>query len=202
MRAFPVLFGAALLGVTLLGTTAHVQAQQPGTGTIRIVGPTNGATVSGPVTLQVQIGGVTVRPAAEGDPAAFHYHALVDIDPATVVQAGQPLPTGQANIIHTADLNLPLANLAPGPHTVTVILTRTDHVPLAPAAQDRVTFTVGSGTPPAAAQPAAPVAAPRVGLGGLALAGDTRPSPWLAVVMAGLTALSAGGPLLWARRRR
>ena len=191
---------AALLGAALIAGTA--QAQGPGAGTIRITNPTNSGTVNGPVTLQVEIGGVTVRAAAEGDPAAFHYHALVDVDPASVIQAGQPLPTGQENIIHTADRSLPLTNLAPGQHTVTVILTRTDHVPLTPPVQDRVTFTVGGGTPPAAAQPAAPVAAPRTGSGGMALLVDQQVTPALVLLLAAAACLSLGGLAVGARVRR
>jgi hypothetical protein len=197
---------AALLGLALLAGTA--QAQGPGAGTIRIITPTNNGTVNGPVTLQVEIGGVTVRAAAEGDPAAFHYHALVDVDPAAVIQAGQPLPTGQENIIHTADRTLTLGNLAPGQHTVTVILTRTDHVPLTPPVQDRVTFTVGGAAPPAAAQPAqpaqsaGPVAAPRTGSGGMALLADQRVSPLLALLLAAFASLSLGGLAVGARVRR
>src|SRR4051794_6083338 len=114
MRKFAMIAAAVMvLGGFALGRPA--QAQQ--TGTIKITAPAAGATVAGPVMLQVTISGVTVKPAAEGDPAAFHYHALVDLDPATVVQPGVPLPTGQANIIHTAANSLEVPNLAPGPHT-------------------------------------------------------------------------------------
>jgi hypothetical protein len=196
-------------------------AQTP-MGTIKITQPANGSTVSGPVSLQVDIGGVTVKPAAEGDPNAFHYHALVDVDPVTVVQAGQPIPTGQANIIHTADRTLMLPDLTPGQHTVTVILTRTDHVPLMPSVQDRVTFTVAA---PGAAQPATPsaaqpsgtaaqpaaspaagaaqpgaAAAPRTGRGGAVLA-DNHASIAMAALLMGIFLMSIAGAALSARRR-
>ena len=199
MRGAAAVLGSMLLvGATLLGRQVHAQQ----TGTIRVVAPANGATVAAPVTLQVEIGGVTVKPAAEGDPQAFHYHALIDVDPATVAQPGQPLPTGQANIIHTADPRLSLPDLAPGQHTVTVILTRTDHVPLSPSIQQRVTFTVAA---PGAAGAAAPGAAqqqagaPRVGTG---LVPDTRASHGMLLALAGLFVVSMGGTLLWARVRR
>src|SRR5262249_28648813 len=189
---------AALLALVALGGRRAEAQTQP---TIKIVSPAAGATVTGPVTLQVMITGATVKPAAEGDPQAFHYHALVDVDRATVVQAGQPIPTGQASIIHTADASLALPNLAPGQHTVTVILTRTDHVPLNPTIEDKVTFTVAA---PQAAQPAAqatpapaaqatpaPGAAtvPRTGHGGELLT-DPRPS-WLLLLT--LAAVIGGG---------
>jgi hypothetical protein len=174
-------YAAAALAAlcTAVFFSGTVQGQQAGT--IKITGPAAGSTVAAPVTLNVDIGGVTVKPAAEGDPAAFHYHALVDVDAATVLVPGQPIPTGQANIVHTADRALALPTLTPGQHTVTVVLTRTDHVPLNPSVQDRVTFTVGQGA----------AAVPRVGTGGgLDADGATRTGALLALAA---LALLAGG---------
>lgn len=192
----------AALGVVFLAGAALLQqgaAAQPGAA-IKVAAPAANSTVSGPVMLQVDISGVPVKPAGEGDPQAFHYHALVDVDPATVIQPGQPIPTGQANIIHTADLRLALPDLAPGPHTVTVILTRTDHVPLTPAIQDRVTFTVAAaGAAPATGGQAGAAAAPRVGRGGELLT-DNRASVQLALIVAGVLLLGVGGVALRVRR--
>ena len=191
----------ALVATVQPPTTDEVSAQAPAT--IRVTAPAAGSTVSSPVTLAVDIANALVKPAAEGDPNAFHYHILIDVDPATVVQAGQPLPTGQANIIHTANLREALPTIAPGPHTVTTVLTRTDHVPLSPSVQDRVQFTVAAAaqaTPAPAGQPAQPgqlpAGAPRVG------AGVTTPTPatiWLGV---GASILAAAGWLLIRRRAR
>jgi len=205
MWRYTAILAALLALVAFGGRRAEAQGQP----TIKIVSPAAGATVTAPVTLQVMITGATVKPAAEGDPQAFHYHALVDVDRATVVQAGQPIPTGQASIIHTADTSLALPNLAPGQHTVTVILTRTDHVPLNPTVEDKVTFTVaaaGAAQPTAQATPApagqaAPAASPaaiaRTGHGGELLA-DPRPS-WLLLLT--LAAVLAGGVAVLRVRR-
>lgn len=188
------LVGLLGLGLSTAGTAA---AQQPAR--IAITAPAAGATVSGPVTVAVDISGVTVKAAGEGDPNAYHYHLLVDVDPASVMQRGQPLPLGQANIIHTADRTVSLPNLGPGPHTITVVLTKTDHVPLGATVQDQVRFTV---TTPAQAQPTpagAPAAAtpdparpaPRIPRTGVtAPVGTTLPAGLLAVVA--LFGLSAG----------
>ena len=199
MKRYAAILGAVLLaGAALAGRTALAQQA----GTIRITGPAAGATVSAPVQLSVDIQGVTVKPAAEGDPAAFHYHALVDVDPATVVQPGQPLPTGQANIIHTADRTISLPNLGAGPHTVVVVLTRTDHVPLTPTVTDRVSFTVGPAAAGAQA-PASqtPAAAPRVGTGGGLDADSDLPAGMLLALIAVL-ALGTGTALVRVRARR
>ena len=203
MKRYVAILGAVLLAGALLAG-AEARAQQAGT--IRITSPAAGATVSGDDQLTVDIQGVTVKPAAEGDPNAFHYHALVDVDPTTVLQPGQPIPTGQANIIHTADRTITIPNLSPGQHTIVTVLTRTDHVPLNPNVQDRVTFTVapaqGAPAGQAAQTPAAqtPVAAPRVGTGG-GIDADARVPAAMLLALAVATAIGAGGLMLQARRR-
>lgn len=154
-------------GIGLVLASAAVWAALPAeaqqaAGTIRITAPANNSTVSPPVSVTVDIQGVTVKPAAEGDPNAYHYHLLVDVDPATVVQAGQPIVTGRADIIHTADPTVSL-NLQPGQHTIVAVLTKTDHVPLSPNVQDRVTFTVAGAAAGAGQTP--PATTPRTGTG-------------------------------------
>ncbi len=185
------LFGA-VLGLVAVGTAALPSATLAQQGTIRVTAPANGATVSGPVTVQVAIGGVVIKPATDGDLDAFHYHIFVDVDPTTVTQAGQPIPTGQANIIHTADLNHALGELPPGPHTVYVMLTKTNHIPLTPAVQDRVTFTVAAAGGAAQTPPAG---TPRTGAG---VSAGAAPLP-LALALAPIV---AGALLLAVRRRR
>jgi hypothetical protein len=183
-------FGVVLaLAAGAIWTTSSARAQQAGA--IRITSPTNNSTINQPVSVTVEITGVTVKPAAEGDPNAFHYHLFVDVDPATVVQPGQPIVTGQANIIHTADRTVSL-DLAPGQHTVTAVLSKTDHVPLSPSVQDRVTFTVGGAA--AAGGQTPPSGTPRTGTG--TSSGAEVP---FAAVAALVVALGAG--LFVARRR-
>ena len=163
-RVMAIVSMLLLWGAVSIHAMPVAVAQQPPT--VRFVAPEPGASLAaGPVAVIVEIGGVQVRPAADGDASAFHHHLLIDVDPASVIQPGQPLPVGQANIIHTADLMTVLPNLAPGPHTITTVLTKTDHVPLSPAVQDQRTFTVlaPGQTPPAPAAPA-PAPAPRPGL--------------------------------------
>jgi len=101
-----------------------------------------------------------------------------------------PVPPGQANIIHTIDLNRELTGLAPGPHTVTVVLTGTNHVPSSPSIQDQVSFTVRGSA----------AALPRTGEGG-ALLGDTRLHLHVALALMAVLATGIGGLAIRARRR-
>jgi hypothetical protein len=182
-RAFVVAIGIAVL----FAGTASAQSPEA---TVKITGPANGATIDGPVMIGVEVNGATVKHWNEQDPTAVHHHLLVDVDPATVIQAGVPLPPGQANIIHTIDLNRELMDLPPGPHTVTVVLTGTNHVPFSPSIQDQVSFTVRGSAG----------ALPRTGTGGNLL-GDTSPSVSIAIALAAVLAVGMGGLLIRARTR-
>lgn len=195
MRLLPVIASVLLLSGALLRAAPAAEAQQPPS--VRIVSPAQGASISGPVTVTVEIGGVPVRPASDGDAGAFHHHLLIDVDPASVIQPGQPLPVGQANIIHTADLTTVLTDLPPGSHTITTVLSKTDHVPLSPSVQDQRTFTVlAPGQTPAPAPAAAP-AAPRPGLPNT----GTGPAAGRHAVLADiLLVLGALGYGMWAVR--
>jgi serine/threonine-protein kinase len=119
-------------------------APQPGGGpapTLQILQPSDGARLSGPVSVQLDFAGVNLKAPAEQDPQGRHVHYFLDVDPATVLVPGQPIPTGQANIVHTANASHTFLDLPPGEHTVWAILTGNDHVPLMPSMQGKVTFT-------------------------------------------------------------
>lgn len=184
------------LGGILHGGGVPVSAQ--GAVTIQITGPTNAATVSNPVQMHVTSSGVTIKPATAGDASAAHYHYFLDRNPSTVLQQGQPIPAGQADIIHTDDANLILPNLAPGQHTVWVVLAHTDHTPFNPNVQAQVSFTVGA----AAGAPAAGGAngLPRAGMGPDPVSMN-RVSLLLALA-AGVGVLSLAGFQLSRRRTR
>jgi hypothetical protein len=173
---------------------------------VHITAPANGATVTNPVTVTVQSSGAVIKPATDNDPNAAHYHYFVDRNPASVLQQGQPIPTGQPDIIHTDSPNQQLPNLSPGQHTVWVVLAHTDHTPYNPNVQDQVTFTVAApGQAAAPPQTAAAPSPPVVGRGGLLPAAERAPGvtprlaravndrPWLPVVAALAIACAALG---------
>jgi len=117
--------------------TAHLQLAPP-----TAAAPTT-------VTLTVTPNTLNVKPAASGDPTSVHFHYFVDIDPATVIVAGQPIPTGNPRIIHSAATMQDLGPLAPGQHTVWVVLGDVRHVPCQPLVEASVRFTVAGATPAA-----------------------------------------------------
>jgi Tol biopolymer transport system component len=109
--------------------------------TLRVLQPPEGARLAGPVTVQLDLAGINLKAPAEQDPAGRHIHYFLDVDPATVLVPGQPIPTGRADIVHAANAAHTFLDLAPGEHTVWALVTGNDHVPLTPPVQGAVTFT-------------------------------------------------------------
>ncbi len=125
--------------------TAVAGQQNSPNPTVEVVFPKDGAEVQSPVRIEVASKGSLLKNPLEGDPNARHVHYFIDIDPSTSMQAGVPIPLGNRNIIHTASLDY-LADLAPGKHTIWVVLSENSHIPMSPNVQVSVSFTV-TGTP-------------------------------------------------------
>ena len=88
--------------------------------------PADGATVASPVVIEFGIQGMTVVKAGDDTPGSGHHHLLVD---AGLPDPGLPIPA-DANHIHFGDgsTSTELA-LAPGPHTLQLLLGDHLHIP-------------------------------------------------------------------------
>src|SRR5690348_12921239 len=128
MKHFSAIAVAAALAVFLAASAVYAQ----GAPSLRVTGPTDGATVPNPVTVSVQTSGATIKAPTDNDPAASHLHYFIDRDPASVLRPGEPIPSGQPDIIHSPDLNLQLPNLSAGRHTVWIVMSHNDHTPYSP----------------------------------------------------------------------
>jgi hypothetical protein len=93
---------------------------------VAILSPRNGDIVSSPVKVVFELQGMLLAPA--GDPAANtgHHHLLVDV-PAP--DPGQPIPK-DAQHLHFGQAQTEVElTLAPGPHTLQLLLGDSNHVP-------------------------------------------------------------------------
>jgi serine/threonine-protein kinase len=142
--ASPRAIGTGTSGTVAAGS-ATPAPQTGGTPTLSIGYPRDGAEVTSPVRVQVAVDGVTLRPPTDNVPDARHLHYFIDTDPRAVLVPGAPIPTGQSNIIHTAATSQTV-ELGPGAHTVWVVMTDNNHIPLTPPIDTKVSFTV-TGTP-------------------------------------------------------
>jgi eukaryotic-like serine/threonine-protein kinase len=124
---------------------------------LSILEPAEGARVSGPVTVQVEVTGATLKPPGEGDPEARHLHYFLDTDPAATVPIGKPIPIDQPSIVHSGSATHTFRDLSPGAHTVWVVLSGADHVPLDPPVAGKVSFAVADPLADARSGEAAPI---------------------------------------------
>ncbi len=142
----PRLEGGSGSAATASGASGGASTAAPAPApTVSILFPADGARVASPVRVEVRVTGATLKAPAEGDTSARHLHYFIDADPAAVMGPGEPVPVGRQNIIHTPETTQTV-DLPPGEHTVWVVLTDNNHVPLSAAAVARATFTV-TGTP-------------------------------------------------------
>ena len=169
---------ASALAVLAAFAFVSTAAAQP---EVRIVSPTNGASLSGPdVTVTIAVSGTTLVPAAQASrPEDLHVHYLLDVDPTPFLDGSTPIPTGDPNIVHSAATSNTFADVPAGRHRVTVVLALANHVSVEPPVAPSVTFTVLG---------AAPAQLPRTGEAG-------APLGWAVVAAAGIAGLVLGSGL-------
>jgi Domain of unknown function (DUF4399)/Family of unknown function (DUF6130) len=117
---------------------------------LRITSPENCEEVTGPdVEIAWEAPGLTIVPAVEAqNETDLHAHFIVDN--AYEVVAGAPIPV-QDGVIHTADNPVTIEGLAPGQHTIQLVIADPGHVPVPALARPQVTLIVGeAGATPVA----------------------------------------------------
>jgi len=107
---------------------------------VTITSPADGQTVASPVTVQFALEGMSVAPAGTNDPNTGHHHLLIDTG---MPPLDQPIPT-DANHLHFGQGQTEAqVELAPGQHTLQLLLGDGNHVPHdPPVASEQITITV------------------------------------------------------------
>ena len=102
--------------------------------------PADGATVSSPVAIKFGISGMGVAPAGEMTPATGHHHLLVDTE---LGDASLPVPKDEQHLHFGKGQTETSLELAPGTHTLQLVLGDGNHVPHdPPVVSRRITITV------------------------------------------------------------
>ena len=104
------------------------------------ISPADGDTVSNPIAIEFGIEGMSVVAAGMNDAHSGHHHLLVDTG---VPDVGLPIPA-DANHIHFGDASTATElTLAPGEHTLRLLLGDHLHIPHnPPVVSDPITITV------------------------------------------------------------
>lgn len=109
---------------------------------VRIVAPTEGATVTLPFTIRLEASGVKVVPAdGQPTPGQGHHHLFFDVSPTP----GDSVIPKTGEIIHLGSgaSEFTVETLTPGPHRIIAVFANGAHVPLAGVAADTVNVVVG-----------------------------------------------------------
>ena len=176
---------ATILGLAVLGAVAMQgrSVSAAPNGKACQAGVTLSSTASGNTVTVAVSPQINLKPAKDADPDSFHLHYFVDTDPATVLQAGQQVPSGNPKIVHAAATTQEFKDLTPGTHRVWVVLGDVGHVPCSPLVVTDVTLSVA----------AAPSGVPATGSGGLAGGDRSTGLVWIALAAGGLVTLAVLG---------
>jgi len=125
----------------VVNTAAADSATKPAaTGRVYIISPTDGAVVSSPVTVSFGIEGYSVAPAGTYDANTGHHHLLIDTG---LPSLDQPIPADAQHVHFGKGQTETTLDLAPGQHTLQLLLGDGNHVPhQPPLTSDMITITV------------------------------------------------------------
>ena len=126
---------------------APVAIPNPGTPSVRITAPTDGATVGPTFSLQVDKTNFTPALGLEGKPdlAGFgHYHVMVDMDvfPMMSMMGGMMSMDGMVAMPGADTIPLDLSAWPAGMHTITVEPVQNDHTPIQGATPGMITINL------------------------------------------------------------
>ena len=130
-----IVFAALLLPALALARTPAPQGAR-----VYIVSPQNGATVSSPVKVVFGLHGMGVAPAGVEKAKTGHHHLIIDADLPSV---NEPVPSDD-NYRHFGGGQTEVTiDLAPGTHTLQLIMGDHNHVPHdPPVVSEKISITV------------------------------------------------------------
>lgn len=124
-----------LIVVLLFSPSAFAETE------LYFISPTDGDTVSGEFKLQFGLRGMGVAPAGVDADNTGHHHLLIDMD--TLPPMDAPLPKSDQVRHFGGGQTETTLSLAPGKHTLQLLLGNFSHVPHdPPVMSERITITV------------------------------------------------------------
>jgi hypothetical protein len=130
--------------LSLLATLAVAQDRSaaPAGAEVYIISPSNGATVTGPVTVRFGLKGMGIAPAGVKFDNTGHHHLLIDTD-LSEVKLDAPLPATDKIVHFGKGQTETVVTLAPGKHTLELLFADYLHVPFDPPLHSKkITITV------------------------------------------------------------
>jgi len=121
-------------------SSGYKKVAAPAQARLYFIGLADGAAVSSPLTVRFGLAGMGVAPAGIEKEGTGHHHLLINVDE---VDANAPLPaTDQVRHFGAGQTEVTLS-LAPGRHTLQLLLGDQNHIPHhPPVISERITVTV------------------------------------------------------------
>lgn len=102
----------------------------------------DGDSVTSPVHIAFGITGMDIAPAGTVKPGTGHYHLLIDAE-LTPEEMDLPIPADETHLHYGKGQTEADIDLAPGPHTLQIIMGDANHMPhKPPVVSKRITVTV------------------------------------------------------------
>jgi Domain of unknown function (DUF4399) len=141
MRKLLAVLLTTLTLLALEGAIAAGRTPSPAGAEVYIISPKDGAVVKSPVTVRFGLKGMGVAPAGVTFENSGHHHLLVDSDPPA--DLSQPLANNEHSLHFGKGQTETELKLAPGKHTLQLVLGDALHVPHDPPVMSKkITITV------------------------------------------------------------
>lgn len=102
------------------------RSDSPSGAKVEFLNPRDGQVVTSPVKVVFGLEGMTVAPAGDPTPNSGHHHLLIDV---AAPDLGQPIPKDAQHVHFGQGQTEAEITLAPGQHTLQLLLGDTNHVP-------------------------------------------------------------------------
>ena len=126
----------------LISVPVFAQSRTPSADGARVyfISPVDGATVTSPVTVKFGLQGMGIAPAGIVMENTGHHHILVDTG---LPSMDMPIPADEHHVHFGKGQTETMLNLAPGKHTLQLILGDHTHIPHSPPViSEQITITV------------------------------------------------------------
>lgn len=137
---FLLLVASSVVTSSVAASPDLPRSTAPEAAKVYLISPANGATVKSPVVVRFGLSGMGVAPAGTAAENTGHHHLLVD---APLPPADQPIPNDAQHLHFGKGQTETTLMLAPGKHTLQLILGDHNHIPHdPPVVSEPITITV------------------------------------------------------------
>lgn len=134
-----LMLAALVIGASL--AFAQERTPSPAGAEVYIIAPKDGAKVHAPVLVQFGLKGMGIAPAGVKFDNTGHHHLLIDTNPPADLSA--PLPASDKIVHFGKGQTETTLNLAPGKHTLQLLLADQSHIPHnPPVLSQKISITV------------------------------------------------------------